>query len=285
MLKSRSDFQTHGLMSSFWDLSHSPLVHFHRHNEIELNLVGRGRSLLMVGGKTVALPPRTLCVFWAGFSHRFAKWEGGPIWSLSVPLTTFLGWPLPHKTFVQRLMHGQVFSERDRSLWQHDRESMQRWHNDLSRRSTEEQKEVVLLEVQARLRRMALNVGRGAALAEPAVEPERVSRMLRFIAEHYQEDLSVASIAEAAETNPSYAMEIFKESCGESIMQYVNEQRITHARRSLATTNARVLDVAMEAGFGSLSQFHLVFRKSSGQTPRAYARAHRPPGRTKSRVR
>jgi transcriptional regulator GlxA family with amidase domain len=58
-------------------------------------------------------------------------------------------------------------------------------------------------------------------------------------------------------------------------MQNVNDQRITHARRMLATSEAKVLDVAMASGFGSVSQFYNVFRQICGQTPRDYAMNHR----------
>ena len=57
-------------------------------------------------------------------------------------------------------------------------------------------------------------------------------------------------------------------------MRYVSHQRVTHAQRLLATTGAKVLDIAMDAGFGSVSQFHHVFRGITGVPPREYARTH-----------
>ena len=53
---------------------------------------------------------------------------------------------------------------------------------------------------------------------------------------------------------------------------------MAHARRLLVTTDAKVLDIAMRAGFGSVSQFYNVFSQVTGQTPRQYARLHRMPG-------
>ena len=52
---------------------------------------------------------------------------------------------------------------------------------------------------------------------------------------------------------------------------------VAHARRLLATTDAKVLDIAMQAGFGSASQFYNVFHQVAGQTPRQYASLHRVP--------
>lgn len=241
-----------------------------------------------LAGRAVSIPPRRLCVFWGGFSHRIAQWERGDIWSLSIPLTLFLSWSLPRESFVFPLLHGELLHEAAPSRWESDLDLMQRWDFDLASgvaatrqkrqavREVLELQEVLLLEVQARLRRLALEAGNSAGMPQPVVEPVRVARMLQFIAEHYREDeLSVSDIAAAAQTNPSYAMELFKESCGVSMMLYVNDQRVAHARRLLATTDLKTLDVAMDAGFGSLSQFHNVFRRVCGQTPREYARAHR----------
>jgi AraC-like DNA-binding protein len=270
-------FQIHGLFAHRWKESYSSLPNFHRHNEIELNFLARGRMIYTIAGRSVAVPRRTLCVFWGGFSHRIAVWDRGDIRSLSIPLAVFLSWPLPHETFVYPLLHGALLHETDPSRWVHDLDLMECWYADLNANMPPARQEVLLLEVQARLRRLAMKTSNTGAVAKHGVEPERVARMLQFIAEHYsEEDLMVDQVAQSAQTNPSYAMELFKESCGVSIMQYVNDQRVAHARRLLATTDEKVLNVAAQAGFGSPSQFYNVFRKVAGQTPAKYAREHRP---------
>ena len=268
-----SDFQIHGLFAHHWKERRSSLPTFHRHNEIELNLLVSGRMSYTIAGQTLRIPPRRLCVFWGGFSHRMAQWEKGEIWAMSIPLTLFLAWPLPKESFVHRLLHGELLHEAEASHWQHDLRLMQNWHEDLQADAKQEQREALLLEVQGRLRRLAMKTGNVSAVSEQGIEPARVAKMLQFIAEHYrEEELSVDQIAKSAQTNLSYAMVLFKESCGVSIMQYVNDQRVAHARRLLATTDAKILEVAMDAGFGSLSQFHNVFRRVCGQSPREYAR-------------
>jgi AraC-like DNA-binding protein len=279
-----SDFQTHGLFAHRWKERRNPLPGFHRHNEIELGLMPRGRMVATIAGQSVVIPRRALCVFWGGFSHRVLVWEKAENWSLSIPLTVFLSWPLPHESFVHPILHGQLLHDTDPLGWEHDLALMQRWYADLHGDSPAERQQVLLLEVQARLRRLALRAGTGAVLAQHGVEPDRVAHMLQFIAEHYtQERLSVAQVAEAARTNPSYAMGLFKESCGASIMQYVNDQRVAHARRMLALTDEKILNVAADAGFGSPSQFYNVFQRVTGQTPGQYAREHRPLTRSRGK--
>ncbi len=274
MMARNSDFQTHGLLASPWQRPDSPLVYFHRHNEIELNFLERGCMSLTFAGRSVEVPKGKLLVFWAGFSHRIPRWEHGRILAISIPLPAFLSWPLPQE-FIHRLLHGELFFEPDDSRTPYDLDLMQRWTHDLKAGATTHVKEVVLLEVHARLRRLSLKVAHAAEVLEAAEQPERLTRMLRFIAEHYQEEITIKDVAQAAGCAASYAMELFRRSCGMSIMNYVNDQRVTHARRMLATTKAKVLTVAMDSGFGSLSQFHNVFHRVCGQTPRQYARANR----------
>jgi AraC-like DNA-binding protein len=53
-------------------------------------------------------------------------------------------------------------------------------------------------------------------------------------------------------------------------VDYITEQRLSHARRLLATTEDKVVDVALAAGFGSVSRFHAAFLRGCRQTPRRF---------------
>ena len=48
-----------------------------------------------------------------------------------------------------------------------------------------------------------------------------------------------------------------------------NEVRVRAAVRLLKETTSPILDVALACGFGNLSHFYHVFRRLTGQTPRA----------------
>ena len=48
-----------------------------------------------------------------------------------------------------------------------------------------------------------------------------------------------------------------------------------HAQRELVTSDAKVLAVALDAGFGSLSRFNAAFRAICGCSPRDYRAMHR----------
>ena len=52
--------------------------------------------------------------------------------------------------------------------------------------------------------------------------------------------------------------------------EWLNRERILHARRLLEATSLSVLEISLECGFESASHFHNEFRKRVKQTPRRY---------------
>lgn len=46
-----------------------------------------------------------------------------------------------------------------------------------------------------------------------------------------------------------------------SILESLTEHRLFHARRLLATSSLKILDIAQESGFGSLSRFNQAFTR------------------------
>ena len=274
------DLQIHGLFSNHRADAANSLADFHRHNEVELNFLARGAAVYNYGGRSIPLPLRSLAVFWGGVSHRLEKWRpDGEIWAISIPLGFFLGWRLPPESFTHPLLSGGFLYDPDPAMSDGDEISVRRWHDDL--RQTDPatlavRRDALLLEVQARLKRFALD-----ANAVPSRPPAAntgagvVDRMLQHIARNYRESrLTVARIARHAGITESYANDCFRKTCGVPLMRYVNHQRITHAQCLLATTDLKITDIALDAGFGSVSQFYHAFRAETGVSPRDYARSN-----------
>lgn len=126
--------------------------------------------------------------------------------------------------------------------------------------------------VEARLHRMA-----GHRSADSAPGPRHVAvadgalslaeRMAAYVALHYRQPLSAAEIARSVGLHPNYAMTVFRRTFGTTLIGYVTQHRLSHAQRLLVTTTRPVIDIAFEAGFGSLSRFHKCFRDAFGCTP------------------
>ncbi|HTL51134.1 MAG TPA: helix-turn-helix domain-containing protein [Planctomycetota bacterium] len=269
-----------------------PFDRFHRHNEVELVLVEAGRVTYLFSHGREACQAGDEVVFWGAMPHQLVAVEPGSVlhW-LTVPLAWFLEWQLP-KAFADAVLEGAVLRRgrsdqggavmksagRDEALTR-----FLRWHADLQSQNADRRK-IVLLEAEACLRRMALedraavaDSAAGEAIGEPAATRfvgagpgAKVEAMAQFIARNYTRPLRVAAIAAHVDLHPDYANTLFRQTCGRSLIEYVTEHRISHAQRLLATTDRKILDIALAAGFRTPSRFYAAFEASTGCAPRAY---------------
>jgi AraC-like DNA-binding protein len=74
----------------------------------------------------------------------------------------------------------------------------------------------------------------------------------------------------------------FRGATGTTPHQYLVAARLRRAARLLLTTALPVTEVALEAGFGDLSNFIRTFRRAAGRSPRAF-RLQGAPGRAPAR--
>ncbi len=253
-----------------------------RHNEIELNLLERGRVIYLMGGRTVAVPAGRLSVFWACVPHRVVGFEGlTEYFVLTIPLAWFLQWRLPDH-FAQSILHGGILVEPDEGHLASDGAKFRLWVEDVQSGS-EERRQVSLLEIEARLRRLALGVAAQTSphsrRESPAVldqwDLSRAEQMACFIAQNCTQPLTAEMIGQHVDLHPNYAMTLFQRTFGTTLMKYVTQYRLSHAQRLLVTTTDSIANIAFSSGFGSLSRFNEVFLQSFGCTPREYRKLHK----------
>lgn len=248
-------------------------------DEIELLLVERGAMTCQIGLQKVKLEEGGAAVFWAITPHRVLKVLATTLqYKVGVPVPDILQWQLPN-VFTQHLLGGWVIVDNDPGSADLDRALFRKWLADFEDPSAESRK-ILRLELEARLRRLARGANLPSDLAGSAAGKNPASSeighamaMGRFIAEHYTEPLHDADIAHAASLNPQYAMRLFSGAFGVSMHKHLNDYRIAHACHLLATTNQKVIDVALDSGFGSVSRFYESFSKACGQSPQEYRAA------------
>jgi AraC-like DNA-binding protein len=98
----------------------------------------------------------------------------------------------------------------------------------------------------------------------------KVEQIVCYIAQSYVEPITVTDIGKAVGMHPNSAMRLFKKVFGTTLVDHLTHHRIFHAKRLLATTDQKIVDVAYSSGFSSISRFNEAFRRASGCTPRAY---------------
>jgi AraC-like DNA-binding protein len=87
-------------------------------------------------------------------------------------------------------------------------------------------------------------------------------------------ELSLPRLARLLGTNSNHLSRALNEGLGRNFSSFVNELRAQRVMARLAEDNdARLLDVALEAGFSSKASFNRAFLAVTGTTPSAYRRA------------
>lgn len=277
----RPDFAPYGFTCVRW--TPEPMHRPDRHNEIELNLLERGSLTYLLGGNTVTIPARRLAVFWAAIPHQIISSKDNPEYFVAtIPLVWFLQCKFPAH-FVDAVMHARVVLDPDPKPRDGDLEMFGCWVHDFETEEASQRQRASFLEIEARLLRFALALP-PEATANPSRFPpsvmqaaglNHVEQMACFIARNYNDRLTAEQIGCAVGLHPNYAMAVFKKSMGITIIDCVTQYRVTHAQRLLATTDTKIIDVAMSSGFASISRFYEAFRRWCGCTPKEYRRSHK----------
>ncbi|WP_110931922.1 AraC family transcriptional regulator [Paenibacillus bouchesdurhonensis] len=110
------------------------------------------------------------------------------------------------------------------------------------------------------------------ALASPSPMHERISEIVRYINEHYTEELSLHLLADKFYISPYYLSRYFKKATGFTYVEYVNSVRIKEAKKLLEHSSMKVNLIARRVGFGSVTHFGRVFKEVTGNAPLYYRR-------------
>jgi AraC-like DNA-binding protein len=251
----------------------------HRHNEVEINFVEAGSLTYLFGGMHMHVRAGQLVIFWATIPHQIMQVEESSVlhW-VTIPFASFLQWRLPDM-LTRRVVRGNFVLGRQEQGYQLHQHLFRQWYADLQSASSEH-RTIVLLEVEACLRRFALSFPatnipftEDTNVVVPSNELNSVERIAVFIADHYTEAITVEQIARQVHLHPNYVMSLFRKSFGISIGDYITQYRISHAQRLLVTTTMNVSEIALDAGFGSVSRFYSAFKQVCEVSPRAYRTA------------
>ena len=94
-----------------------------------------------------------------------------------------------------------------------------------------------------------------------------------WIAAHSTQAVALAGAARAAGLSPFHFLRLFSRVLGVTPHQYLVRVRLSHAARLLADDARAITEVALDVGFGDLSNFVRSFHRAAGVSPRAFRRA------------
>ncbi|GAA3400290.1 AraC family transcriptional regulator [Paenibacillus hodogayensis] len=112
-----------------------------------------------------------------------------------------------------------------------------------------------------------------------------IQRVVDEIEVRLGEELKFSELAKLSNFSDFHFHRVFQSIVGLPVMEYVRKRRLVHAASRVAYTNERLLDIALNCGFGTPETFIRAFRKMYGMTPGEYRkRGFRPPAYAKVNV-
>lgn len=98
----------------------------------------------------------------------------------------------------------------------------------------------------------------------------RMEQAVAFIQENYATDLNMAVVSNHVSMNYSLFSYAFKEYTGKNFVNYLKELRVNEAKRLLAETNLRVIEISQRVGYENDKHFMKIFKSVSGVSPTEY---------------
>jgi AraC family transcriptional regulator len=103
----------------------------------------------------------------------------------------------------------------------------------------------------------------------------RLQRVIEFADAHLHEDLSIASLADAAGLSVRHFARAFTLQVGATPHRWLMKRRIERAKQRLAHSDDSLARIAQACGFAAQSHFTRVFRLMTGETPRQWQLLHK----------
>ncbi|MCL6269603.1 AraC family transcriptional regulator [Sansalvadorimonas sp. 2012CJ34-2] len=105
---------------------------------------------------------------------------------------------------------------------------------------------------------------------------KRMQKVCGYIARHLDEELTVGRLSEVAAFSRFHFHRQFSGYMGVSVARYIQLLRLKRASYQLAfEADARVIDIALDAGFDYPESFARAFKKEFGQSPSEFRREPR----------
>lgn len=279
------------------DLQKGPVA-WHWHTELEAVLVAQGTAVLAAGQERYRVAQGGGFFINSGVLHAMWDARQPPAAAQEAPQTAALqdgmGCRLCSAVFHPRLVAGgfdSVFwQEYLRPLTQDGAKPFvlldggEAWHAQAldavktAWESSAAQRPGYEFEVREALSRLVLLLCRHRAAAEVSAsekslrEEERLKKMLRFIEEHYDAELTAAQIAQSARISESECLRCFRRTIGTPPSQYVKQLRVQKAAQLLCDTGRGTAEIGALCGFQDASYFARTFRALKGCTPTEFRR-------------
>jgi len=95
----------------------------------------------------------------------------------------------------------------------------------------------------------------------------QLQRVIGYIMDNLQKDISREEVANHVFLNPDYLDRLFKKQYNMSVSKYILQERMKLAKQLLAETNLSISTIGTQLGYNNLSNFSSAFKKIVKQNP------------------
>ncbi|KEZ89416.1 helix-turn-helix transcriptional regulator [Lacrimispora celerecrescens] len=105
---------------------------------------------------------------------------------------------------------------------------------------------------------------------------EAVQRMQDYIAEHLSETITLTALSSVSYYSPWYSYRLFLQHTNMTPADYIRRLRLSKSAIKLRDESCKIIDTALELGFGSVDGYQRAFFREFGCNPREYAKSPVP---------
>jgi AraC-like DNA-binding protein len=256
----------------------------HWHAQVEVNFIFSGGVHYRMATHDVQLKGGQFALFWGGLPHQaLSTLPGTNFVAIHLPLVHFFRLRFS-SGFADQITRGATIVADTSGIG--DVEAFSRMI-EFMQSSDPLRREYGVTELLVRLGR--LNFEPYHVIGDPtpvtskrqatdALAYRGVVKICDYIVENFRNEIHSSDIAASVDMHPKYAMTMFKQSTGMSLLEYLTLLRMSCAQALLLDSSITILEVAMESGFGTVGAFSQAFKKLLGKSPSEYRRDARAVG-------
>lgn len=271
------DTRTHNFrISHIVQSKPNDMTKWHMHTEYELYYLARGERYYFIDDATYHITPGTLVLIPAGEIHRTACIVPNPMHERILlilseeyvrPFLQGVGLPPLHTFFTNPVLHLSPALQRQLT------DIFDDIYAELSAKQANYEIAVKLkfVEILLLISRCSSISGKiSGSLVSQSSKHKKVHEATLYIKEHYNENLSLQSIADSIFVSRGYLSRIFNEVVGMKLTDYINIQRVNRAKWLLRNSDASITEIAGSCGFESITYFEKIFNQMMNISPSSY---------------
>lgn len=274
----QSSFTAYRRVTDYFDF------HWHYHPELELTFIEKGNGTRLVGDHTESFSDGDLVLIGSNLPHTWVseskeEKQSAIVIQFRQALISEKQLEMPEFAGIKKL-----FSRSYRGIYFNEKTAKEFnpiLSNILELKGLEKLAELWrVLHLLSKKRNYRL-------LSSPIYRPSlgtdsesRIDRACQFIHNNFTRKIPLDEISQTVGLTPTSFCRFFKKMTGKSFTDYVNDLRVSRARKLLTESEVNISEIAYSSGFESMTHFNRIFSKKNEMPPREYRKKVKSISRT-----